>query len=245
MNLQQKLTLKNVLCIRADNMGDLIMSTPAFRALKETFNCKITVLTSQAGALITPYLEDVDDTISADVPWVKTKHPIGEVQFAYLIQKLSAAAFDAAIVFTVYSQNPLPAAMLSYLSGIPVRVAFCRENPYALLTCWVPDEEPYSLTQHQVERDLKLVNAIGATASSSRLSVFYPEKARTTARQILTHTGVDTSIPFIIFHPGVSELKREYPADLWIEAGKKCLDRGIQQIVITGSVAEQALASQI
>jgi ADP-heptose:LPS heptosyltransferase len=37
---------KNILCIRPDNMGDLIMTGPALRALKDTFDAKITVLTS-------------------------------------------------------------------------------------------------------------------------------------------------------------------------------------------------------
>ena len=146
---------KNVLCIRADNMGDVLMSTPAFRALKETFDCNITLLTSQMGNLIAPFIKEIDDTIVANVPWVKTNDPADEIEFAKLVQTIASRAFDAAFVFTVYSQNPLPAAMLAFLAGIPVRVAYCRENPYSLLTHWLPDEEPLRFIQHQVERDVK------------------------------------------------------------------------------------------
>jgi ADP-heptose:LPS heptosyltransferase len=33
---------KKILCIRPDNMGDVIMTVPAIRALKETFGARIT-----------------------------------------------------------------------------------------------------------------------------------------------------------------------------------------------------------
>ena len=59
-----------------------------------------------------------------------------------MIERLRAARFDAAVIFTVYSQNPLPAALLCYLADIPLRLAHCRENPYQLLTDWVAEPEP-------------------------------------------------------------------------------------------------------
>ncbi len=65
--------------------------------------------------------------------------------------------FDAAVIFTVYSQSPLPAAMLCYLAGIPRRLAHCRENPYALLSDWLREPEPQQRTRHEVERQLDLV----------------------------------------------------------------------------------------
>ena len=55
---------QNVLCIRADNMGDVIMSSPAIRALKESFGSRITLLTSPAGAIVTPFLSCIDEVLS-------------------------------------------------------------------------------------------------------------------------------------------------------------------------------------
>src|SRR5215213_11198584 len=153
---------KNILCIRADNMGDVIMSSPAIRAVKQGLGCRITLLTSSMGAGIAPYLPEVDEVITYDLPWVKTSNAFDPADFLGIIEKLKHYNFDAAIIFTVFSQNPLPAAMLAYLAGIPLRLAYCRENPYELLTHWVPDKEPYSFIKHQVERDLALVNSIGA-----------------------------------------------------------------------------------
>ena len=234
-----------MLCIRADNMGDLLMSTPALRALKETYDCKITVLTSAMGSLITPYIKEIDDTIVADVPWVKTNKPADEISFATLIQKLASHAFDAAIIFTVYSQNPLPAAMLAFLSGIPVRAAYCRENPYALLTHWIPDKEPYTFIQHQVERDLGLAASLNAYPGLKKLSVCYSQEAKSTALKKLKAIGIDKRQPFVVFHPGVSEEKRKYPTRLWIETGKQFLQHYSHPILISGSEAEAGLAREI
>src|SRR5256885_2042623 len=61
-----------ILCIRLDNMGDVLMSQPAMRALKQTVpGRKITLLTSSAGASIARFIPEVDEIIPFDVPWVK------------------------------------------------------------------------------------------------------------------------------------------------------------------------------
>ena len=160
---------KNILVIRPDNMGDLIMSTPAIRALKETFGAKITVLTSSMAKGIIKHIPEIDDSIIFDLPWVKTSDTPDVAIFNQVITQLTELHFDAAIIFTVYSQNPLPTAMLAYLAGIPKILAYCRENPYHLITDWVPDKEPYTLIKHQVRRDLDLVATIGATTANEKL----------------------------------------------------------------------------
>src|SRR5690606_21368699 len=61
----------NLLIIRPDNMGDLLMSSPAIRALKETFSCRITLLTSTAAAGAAALLPEIDDLLVYNLPWVK------------------------------------------------------------------------------------------------------------------------------------------------------------------------------
>src|SRR5215217_4160160 len=98
---------KNILIVRADNMGDLIMSVPAIRALKETFSAKITVLTSSMAASIVPSIAEIDDAMVFDLPWVKAADTIANEEIFTLVQLLKQRKFDAAVIFTVFSQNPL------------------------------------------------------------------------------------------------------------------------------------------
>lgn len=243
--MQKWSNCNNILIIRADNMGDLIMSSPAIRALKQTFHCKITVLTSNMGKLITPFMNEVDETLVYNLPWVKTDEPVQSDEFEQLVEQLKSYRFDAAVIFTVYSQNPLPAAMLAFMANIPRRVAYCRENPYHLLTDWFPEKEPYTFIQHQVERDLKLVEFIGATTADEKLSLSITPIVAQTALQKLAGEGVKIEKPFIIMHASVSETKRQYPVELWIEAGKLVLQEFQCQILLTGAASEKELADTI
>jgi ADP-heptose:LPS heptosyltransferase len=236
---------KNILCIRADNMGDLLMSSPAIRALKETFQCRITLLTSAMGNLIAPFIHDIDETIVADLPWVKTKHPVDENEFSELIERLKKEHFDGAVIFTVYSQNPLPAAMLAYMAGIPKRLSYCRENPYHLLTDWMVEKEPYTFIQHQVKRDLNLVKIIDASTEDQQIKIDFSERATKDALKKITNAGIDVQKNWLIMHPGVSETKREYPQKLWIETGKLLRNELDYQIIITGSAGEKEMCENI
>ncbi|MCE7064924.1 glycosyltransferase family 9 protein [Dyadobacter sp. CY326] len=235
---------KNILCIRADNMGDVIMASPAMRALKNTFHSNITLLTSKAGAIIAPYLDCVDELMICNLPWVQsTGSQSGELLL--LAEEIRQRKFDAVIIFTVYSQSSLPAAMLAYMADIPVRVAYARENPYQLSTHWIPDPEPYDTIRHQVTRDLALVEHLGARISDQQFHLKSNNAEQKSCQKLLNDLGISLNKPYIMLHPGVSELKREYPADQWIEIGKAIIQKYNVPILVSGATSEHELAEMI
>jgi ADP-heptose:LPS heptosyltransferase len=230
---------RRILCIRPDNIGDLLMSTPAIKALKQTFDCHITVLVSSMGAAVVPEIPEIDDAISCDVPWVQTNGIPHPSQFNDLVQRLKEGRFDAAVIFTVYSQNPMPSILLAYLADIPLRLAYCRENPYHLLTHWIPDEEPYTCIRHQVMRDLDLVAKIGAVIKERQLSLQVNDDLWPAICGKLAVLGVDPEKPLVILHPEVSEQKRKYAPQDWVAAGRKLHARQHLQLLVTGKYNEQ------
>jgi ADP-heptose:LPS heptosyltransferase len=233
---------KHILCIRPDNMGDVLMSGPAIRALKNHFGARITLLTSRAGSGIASFMREIDNVIIADLPWIKTENPCLPENYQQLIARLRSLNCDLAVIFTVYSQNPLPTALLCWQAGIGATLAYCRENPYGLLTHWVPDEEPYSQIHHQVKRDLDLAKHLGAVIDDDRLHVTVNQAART---PYLSNAGIAPDAPYIVLHPGVSETKREYPLSLWIETAA-LLHRAIGlPIIITGAGKDETTAETI
>lgn len=236
---------RRILCIRPDNMGDLLMSTPAIRALKNTFNCHITILTSVVAEGIAAYLPEIDEVISFDFPWVKNDALFDDQAFAGLIKRLQSENFDAAVIFSVYSQNPLPSAIVAFMAGIPLRLGYCRENPYTLLTDWVPDKEPYTFIRHQVRRDLDLVSTIGASITDEGLSLNVTETKWDQLNQKIINAGSDLSKPWLLFHPGVSEEKRLFPESDWITLAKNISEKSNYQILITGVKSENDLAERI
>src|SRR4051794_7611531 len=118
---------KRILVIRADNMGDVLLSSPAISALRERFSAKLTLLTSSNGAEAGKLIPAIDEVIEFDVPWVKTDSVQQSSALNDLIAMLKSGNFDGCVIFTVYSQNPLPAAMLAFAAAIPLRLAYCRE----------------------------------------------------------------------------------------------------------------------
>ena len=236
---------KNILCIRADNMGDLVMSSPAIRALKESFGARITVLTSSMAAPVAPHILEIDEVIVYDLPWVKTHTAVKPEDIVELVSELKKRTFDAAVIFTVYSQNPMPAVMIAWLAGIPKRLAYCRENPYELLTDWVPDKEPYSVIKHQVTRDLDLVKTVGAMVSDDQFSLRVSANTWEVVNAKLSARNIDLSKPYVLMHAGVSEKKREYPKELWTETSKKIICQLEYPVLFTGSASEKRLADQL
>src|SRR5262245_2555295 len=93
----------NVLGVRLDTLGDVLMTTPALRALKEARpGRRVTLLTSDAGAEATDLAPEIDAVIRYDAPWLKATAPRRDSRPEYaLADRLRAGRFDAAVIFTV------------------------------------------------------------------------------------------------------------------------------------------------
>src|SRR5690606_5320935 len=197
------------------------------------------------GAEVAQFISEIDAVIEFAAPWVKLDDTAtNDDAIPELIRRLEAENFDAAVIFTTFSQDPLPAALVCDLAHIPLRLASCRDNPYGLLTDWVPDHEPFSPVAHEVTRQLRLVESIDATTDDTRLSLRVSPVLRNQALAKLKSAGVDTHRPWIILHPGVSEKKRQYPPEAYAQACNELSRQGVQ-IVITGVNAERELADQL
>jgi lipopolysaccharide heptosyltransferase II len=232
---------RNILCVRLDFIGDVLMTTPALRALKQGGRRHISLLTSQAGMNISALIPEIDEAIEFDAPWLKTKVDCGAPAVGAMVKGLRRRAFDAAVIFTVYSQNPLPAALLCYLVGIPLRLAHCRENPYHLLTDWIPDPEPAELVRHEVQRQLDLVAAVGCTTSDRGLSLRCSEEALSQVGVLLRNHGIGAD--WLVVHAGASAPSRRYPPLQFAKAAR-ILARDFQ-VIWTGDAAERSLVGDI
>jgi lipopolysaccharide heptosyltransferase II len=237
---------RKVLCVRLDNLGDLLMTTPAIRALKRTLPGRhVTLLASRAGAGAATHIPEVDAVIPYDAPWMKLGLPTLPSADLAMRSTLEARRFDAAVIFTVYSQSPLPAALLCHLAGIPLRLAHCRENPYHLLTDWVVESEPSKGVRHEVRRQLDLVSAIGAHTEDERLSFHVGAEERLRATMKLAESGIDPERPWIVVHPGATAASRRYPPERFAGAAFE-LARVLRcQVAITGDSSEIGLAERV
>lgn len=238
-------TAQRILCIRLDSLGDVLMTTPAMAAIKATRpHSHITLLTSNAGAAIAPQLPMVDDVWVYDAPWLKATAPRNNSQPEFqMLAELRSRQYDACIIFTVYSQNPLPTAFMAYMADIPLRLAHCRENPYQLLTNTLRDPEP-ELTRHEVQRQLDLVASVGYRTPNVPLQLTIPDIAHRRIISLLDKMALPPTQPWIVVHPGASAPSRRYPPERFAEVARSLISTGITPI-FTGTEPERDLVNQI
>lgn len=236
---------RNVLVVRLDSLGDLLMSTPALQAIKQSSpQARITLLSSRSGTAFARHVPAIDEVIAYDAPWAKGPAH-GDLSDRRLLATLRRGHFDAAIIFTVCTQSALPAALMCRLAGIPLRLAHSRENPYDLLTDWVPDhDECREGMRHEVARQLDLVRSVGFHAANERLVFRYAAADVLSMRRKFIAAGGDLTRPYIVVHPGASSASRRYPAERFgLAADSICRDSGCQA-VFSGGHDETALATQ-
>jgi lipopolysaccharide heptosyltransferase II len=237
---------RHILSVRLDQLGDVLMTGPAMRALKESApGRRMTLLTSPSGADAGRLLPEVDEVLVYEAPWMKASRPRARSgPDLALIRLLRAKRFDAAAIFTVYSQNPLPAALVCYLAEIPLRLAHCRENPYQLLTHWVKEPEPESSVRHEVQRQLDLVASVGAATADRRLNVSVPEESIRFVDTLLADL-IGTGRPWAVVHPGATAESRRYPADQFAAVCRRLARDYGWRIVLTGTQSERQLIERI
>jgi ADP-heptose:LPS heptosyltransferase len=225
--------MSRILVVRPDNVGDVLMTGPVFRALRAAApRASLDLLASPAGAGAAALLPDVDGIVTASVSWQQLDLVAGSDPDAPLVAELEARGYDAAIVLTSFSQSPWPAAEVARQAGVPVRVGLSKEFGGGLLTHWVPsppDEE------HQVDRMLGLLDAVGVPSQGASLHVRIPDDAATPLAVV--------GARYAVVAPGASCPSRRWPAERFAVV-RGLADDGLT-VVVSGTEREAELVTAV
>ncbi|MBW3632236.1 MAG: glycosyltransferase family 9 protein [Chloroflexi bacterium] len=233
------LAARNLLAVRLDNAGDVVMLGPALRAIKVSSpDCRITLLASPAGAKAASLLPWVDSVLVWRAIW----QDLGQLSFDpareyELIRLLADHSFDGALIFSSFSQTPHVAAYACYLAGIPLRAGESKEFAGGTLSTELrgtPD------ATHQVDRNLRLVQALGFTTVDPALEIAIPETNREEVTRRLWDQGITPNQPLVLLHPGASAEARRYPAERFSRVAELLQNQGCR-LVITGSEREREI----
>lgn len=238
-------TARRVLAVRLDNLGDVLVTTPALHAIKESLpDAALTLLASSVGAQAGYLNPDVDEVIVYEAPWMDPwqRLPQDSEREQRMIAEVRARGFDGAIIFTSYHQSALPAAYLCYLADIPLRVAASVDGPGSLLT--TRHKHPERM-MHEVERGLDLVGAIGLGTEKTDLVLAVPEGARIAVRRRLAEAKQVGIGPLIVVHPGCSMPARTYPEEMYSGVVEQLARRLGATVLLTGMESERALAERV
>lgn len=195
---------KNILLVRTDRIGEMVLTTPAIRAVRGFFPAaRITFIASHYSSEIVEGSPFVDIVIKFDS--VEVKNSFNEkLKFFLMIKKLN---FDLAIIF-----NPSRFFnILTFFAGIRQRVGYNRKAGF-LLTDRLKDKKSLC-EKHEVDYNLDLIESIGIKAEDK--SLYFPVDAfiEENLKKILSTKGVDFDDRVIAIHPATSNPEKMWPAE--------------------------------
>jgi ADP-heptose:LPS heptosyltransferase len=226
--------IERVLVVRADNLGDVVMTTPALRALRRAApHVRIDLLASPAGALVAPLIPAVTEVLTVSASWQQAGTPRSAAELASeearLVERVRAGNYDAMVVFTSPSQSPWPVAHVGMLAGVGVRAVHSTEFGGTVATHWVT---PPPAGTHQVDRCLHLLAALGVPSAGPELELAIPGA-----------TSAPPS-PFAVLAPGGSCPSKRYSSDRFAAVARRLADAGLA-VLVTGAPKEAPLVGAV
>lgn len=205
---------ERVLAVRAGGPTDVLLLEPALRALAA--DGEVIVMCERRAIPAAEMIAAVTDVVPLDALRCggADRHAVGRV--ADLVRGLGASR---GVVFTSPLESPAPIARVLRLGGLDFIVGRSIADTGSLLDIRLAHETD----DHDVERNLELVEAMGLGAPFDRRVRVRPPAAR--------HRLPSRSV---VVHPGASTSSCAPSAAVWREVIRRLADDG-HPVVLTGS----------
>jgi len=193
--------IRKILVIRLDHIGDMLLTTPVFKTLKNNFpDAEVHVLSRTIAVPILEGNSSVDKIIEFNAPWFARGERIDNKN--ELINKLKKERYDLVLELKGDPRNILFANSIgSYSVGYSIRGFGFLLNK---VVSWKG-------IKHISERYLDLLRAIGCKRISQKLELFIDKKTKEKVIKMLP-SGHKMCI-----NPGVGAVERQWPLENFAE----------------------------
>ncbi|MDE2222533.1 MAG: glycosyltransferase family 9 protein [Candidatus Omnitrophica bacterium] len=227
---------RNILIIRTDRIGDVVLTTPSIKALRQAYpGSRISILVASATRDLVngnPYLDEilVDDR--------QGKHR-GIGGFVRLAGELRARRFDLAVIYHTKRRYNLACA----LACIPYRLGY-KNNKYGfLLTHPIKDGRALG-EKHEAQYCKDVLKAIGVENDDLDMLVPLQPEAENWARNWMLENNLKSN-DFIAVHPGASDPAKCWPAVHFARLMDALSERYPLKIVLIGAPVTAPIAAEI
>lgn len=220
--------IKKILFLRHDRIGDMVLSTPVFKALKKIFpNAKLTVLASEKNYEILQNNPNVDEILIYK----------GALWF---IKEMRKRDFDMAI--DLFLTHELKQAVMTYISGAKYRLGFegAGREVFFNLKCPLDSKE-----KKMVELLLELAKALGGEKEGFEPEIFLTEEEINRASESLIRKGIGINELKIAIHPGAYYPSQRWKAERFGEIGRRVIEEYRAKVLLFGSRGEDKLLDRI
>jgi heptosyltransferase II len=233
--------IKRVVVRGTNWVGDSVMSIPALRALRRVLpNAEITLVSRPNSKGLFSDADFIDNVQIYD-----RRNALSALS---QVRQWRKGNFDLAILF----QNAFEAALIPFLSGIPVRLGYATEARQPMLThpVAVPD---WRSARHEVFYYLYLVTALEQLLyETSSICETDPDASlevsparKTEASQILASFGITGDRSIVALCPGsINSRAKRWAAESFAALADRLLEDR-RQVVLVGSASEADVTSEV
>ncbi len=218
--------IKNILVVSSTAIGDTLFSTPAIRAVRERY----------PEAKILAHLNIRNMELFKNNPHIDGIIPYynGYRKFLGTVREFRRHKFDLVLIF---HGNEPQATPMAYLSGARFIIKILKKRKYQFLLS--NQFITFEKTPHVIEERLKVAEMAGCKTGNKRMLLPGSKESRDALKGFFKINGIKDTDMLMGFQAGASTIERVWPADRFIELGKKLLNFYPQlKIVITGSPQE-------
>jgi heptosyltransferase-3 len=226
--------MKNLLVVKLRYIGDVLLATPVFRALRDRFpEARLTAAVHRGTEEILKENPDIQEVL------VVERGGIGE-QLRFL-GEIRRRRFDCVIDLTDGDRS----AILTGLSGAPVRIGFNEEHRWrGLLYTSVATVGPGVV--HRLEHDLEALRPLGIEPKPRPLVLPVAPEHDSRAARLLEEAGVSRdSGPLVMLQPGARYWFKAWPVRRFAELADRLTEAFGCTVLVGGNQQERDLAGQI
>ncbi|MGB2705738.1 MAG: lipopolysaccharide heptosyltransferase II [Candidatus Omnitrophota bacterium] len=225
-----------ILLTRTDRIGDVVLSTPAIKAVRDKYP------DADIAFMVRPYAKDIvegnpylDEVIIYD-KYGKQKSLLSTIIFAIALRKKK---FDLAIMLHPTNRVHL----IAYLAGIPERIGFDRKSGI-FLTKKVAHLKQKG-EKHELEYTLDLLGSVGITAKDKELFVPVHENDIKKVDELLQEHHVGTDVPLVAVNPGASCPSKRWPPGNFAALCDALVGKYKARILIVSDKANKEFANAV
>jgi len=222
-------------------LGDLVMATPALRAVRRHFGRQ-----SRLVGIVRPHLgELLPGTDWLDEQWFfnpRSRDP--GLRAWSLVRRMRRERFDVALLLT----NSLRTAMVAWLGGARERVGYVRYGRGPLLTGRLYPQRVGGriVPRPMVETYLALAEAVGCPPESPRLELATTEPERQLAEGIWRRLGLRSDGRVIALNSsGAYGAAKLWPADRFAALARRVVDELDHDVLVVCGPEERETAREI
>ncbi len=229
--------LKNILIVRTDRIGDVVLSLPLAGIIKKYYP------ESRITFLVRDYTKDIvsNHPFIDEVLIVSEKE--NKIDILDNIRNISNKKFDTCIVV-----NPtFTIALVLFFSGINNRIGTGYRWYSFLFNKRVFEHRKYA-EKHELEFNLSMLKEIGINEEINKTNAKYDLVVDTSALakvdEILFQENIDVNKKIIIVHPGSGGSSIDLPVSKFKQLVQKLNEDGYQ-IIITGNKREYEICNEL